>query len=89
MAAADYQLCRRCVRKIIYDAYGDDLGLFCNSCVKKMLIIAYSSGYEHGHHDTVEGVFSGCGRSEHHDTDASLWLEEAMTGGTFEREIEI
>ena len=36
----------------------------------KAIIIAYSSGYEHGHHDTVEGVFTGNGRSEMHDSDA-------------------
>jgi hypothetical protein len=55
--------------------------------VKRMLIIAYSSGYEHGHHDTVEGAFSGNGRSEYHDADANEWLADAQDDGTFDREL--
>ena len=55
---------------------------------KKDLIIAYSSGYEYGHHDTVEGVFSGNGRSEEHDEDASYWLRDALKDGTFKRRLQ-
>lgn len=55
----------------------------------KDLIIAYSSGYESGHHDTVEGGFSGCGRSEEHDEDALDWLESALKDGTFERKLRV
>ena len=53
--------------------------------VKRMLIIAYSSGYEHGHHDTVEGIFSGNGLSEDHDTDANEWLNTAENDGSLDR----
>lgn len=50
------------------------------------LIIAYSSGYEEGHHDTVEGTFQGNGRPEEHDEAAQEWLNEATADGTLERD---
>jgi hypothetical protein len=56
---------------------------------EKELAIAYSSGYECGHHDTVEGVFSGCGQSEEHDEGALDWLESAIKDGTFERDLNV
>ena len=60
-----------------------------NDEIKKMIVIAYSSGYEHGHNDTVEGVFWGNGRSETHDSDAKEWAESAVCDGTFDRDMEI
>lgn len=52
-----------------------------------LLIIAYSTGYEHGHHDTVEGHFWGNGRSEMHDSHAAEWLDDAISDGTFDRDV--
>jgi hypothetical protein len=60
-----------------------------NEQIKRMLVIAYSSGYEAGHNDTVEGIFNGNGRSEHHDQDALAWIDEAQWDGTFERELDV
>lgn len=54
---------------------------------EKRIIIAYASGYEHGHSDTAGGNFWGDGRSETHDTDASEWYDEAKDDGTFDREL--
>lgn len=55
--------------------------------VISLLIIAYASGYEHGHHDTVEGCFSGDGHDEAHDERAREWLDHALYDATFEREV--
>lgn len=55
----------------------------------KDLIIAYSSGYENGHRDTVDGFFYGDGTSEIHDSDAVEWIEKALDNGAFNRELEI
>ena len=55
----------------------------------KDLIIAYSSGYENGHNDTVDGFFYGDGASEIHDSDAVEWIEKALDNGLFDRELEI
>lgn len=57
--------------------------------IERLITIAYSNGYEHGHHDTVEGAFSGNGRSEEHDEDASDWLDDAWDDGTFDRKLNI
>ena len=57
--------------------------------LEKLLIIAYSSGYEHGHGDTVEGIFCGNGRSEEHDDIAREWLDYSMDDGTFDRELNL
>jgi len=56
---------------------------------KSDLIIAYSSGYEHGHNDTVEGCFSGNGRPDEHDSDAEEWVDLALSDGTFRRGLNI
>ena len=56
---------------------------------EKRLIIAYSSGYEHGHHDTVEGQFWGDGQTKRHDEQSLDWLKEAQADGTFDREVEV
>lgn len=58
-----------------------------NSRTKNMLVIAYSTGYENGHHDTVEGTFDGDGQTEIHDYISVEWIEEALADGTFDREI--
>ena len=55
---------------------------------KQLLIIAYATGYENGHHDTVEGTFYGNGRSEIHFPDAAEWLDDAETDGTFEVDVD-
>lgn len=46
--------------------------------LKTMLINAYSHGYENGHHDTVEGYFSGCGKAEDHFDEAEEWLDDNL-----------
>ncbi len=60
-----------------------------NDEIEKRIKIAYASGYEHGHHDTVEGRFYGNGRSETHDADASEWYDDAKDDGTFDRNLSI
>ena len=55
----------------------------------KDLIIAYSSGYENGHDDTIDGFFYGNGRSDMHDWDAKKWIEESLDDGVFNRELDI
>lgn len=57
--------------------------------LKSMLIIAFSTGYENGHHDTVEGCFSGSGDSSDHDEMSKDWLEDAVGDGTFSRRLSI
>lgn len=54
---------------------------------KRMIIIAYSSGYESGHHDTVEGMFVDC--TQTHDEIASEWLEDAVDDDTFGRGLKL
>ncbi len=52
---------------------------------KKMLVIAYSSGYECGHHDTVEGAYASP------DVGAMEWVEEALQNEEeyFDRELDL
>lgn len=44
--------------------------------VRELAIDAYCSGYEAGHHDTVEAVFYGDGKPQTHREIASDWLTE-------------
>ena len=53
------------------------------------LIKAYSQGYEHGHHDTVEGVFSGNGHPEEHDELAEEQVTEMLKEGAFKRRLNL
>lgn len=71
------------------DSSVESTDLFGMEAVRKLLIIAYSSGYEHGHHDTVEGQFWGDGKSQRHDSMASEWLAEAIPDGVFDRDLEL
>jgi len=48
------------------------------SVLKTMLITAYSSGYEDGHHATVEGYFCGDGKSESHHENAEIWINDNL-----------
>ena len=54
---------------------------------RKTAIIAFSTGYEEGHQDTVDGAFSGNGRTEEHDEAAEFWLTDAENDGTFDRDL--
>ena len=56
---------------------------------QRELAIAYSAGYEAGHHDTVEGVFGDNGNPAMHDEAAWEWAEEAKSDGTFQRELDL
>lgn len=56
---------------------------------EKRTIIAYASGYEHGHSDTVDGNFSGNGHSEEHDGIAKTWIDDARGHGVFDRELSL
>lgn len=60
-----------------------------NEEMEKRIIIAYASGYEHGHGDTVDGNFDGDGRSEYHDGTAKTWYDDAKDHGVFDRELSI
>jgi hypothetical protein len=53
----------------------------------RLLIIAYSAGYEQGHHDTVEGYFCGNGRDSEHDEQAAETIDEMLRDGSFDREV--
>jgi hypothetical protein len=55
-----------------------------NERIKQMLIVAYSSGYEAGHHDTVEGSFQGNGRSDEHHEMAAEIIDQMAWDGSFE-----
>lgn len=61
---------------------------------KEDMIRAFSSGYELGHHDTVEGQFSGNGNPDYHRGDAEEWLndyepkEQIMTNYELRKEYE-
>lgn len=57
--------------------------------LQKIICRAYASGYEHGHHDTVEGGFWGNGDPNVHMGDAENWFNEAVVDGTFDWEREI
>lgn len=50
---------------------------------------AFSSGYEAGHNDTVEGIFSGNGRPDEHDEIAWDWSEEAIRDGSLDRRLNL
>ena len=60
-----------------------------NDKIVNMLVVAYSMGYEHGHHDTVEGVFSGDGTDQAHDPMAKEIVDEGIWNGCFRRELNL
>lgn len=60
-----------------------------NDKIRRMLIIAYSMGYEAGHHDTVESVFYGDGNDSIHDAMSSEVIDEAVWTGCFDRDLRL
>lgn len=63
--------------------------MIINPSIERMLIIAYSAGYEAGHHDTVESNYQGYTRQEDNDWHAKDWLDVAKHDGSLERETKL
>ncbi|MCZ6897664.1 MAG: hypothetical protein O7D95_02995 [Betaproteobacteria bacterium] len=57
--------------------------------IKKMIIIAFSSGYEQGHFDTLKDPFRDDDGSGLPDVIAKEWAEHAIWESVFDRELNL